>query len=242
MLPFAGASALPFAPLLPPRGDPLRERFVQPTLPGHGDRLNEPLLTTIPAMVDDIERSVGVGARDVVYGHSMGALLALGLVRRQRARGHPLPRALIVSGMRAPGTLASRARHALPTPALKVELARLGGTPLAVLDDPDVFAFFEPQVRADFRAVETYAHRAEPALDIPITVIIGTDDEADFASAAAWQHETEHPLTLETMPGGHFFIFRNADAMRERLLSFLAAPSAGPVTRGDTPHTSAVAG
>jgi surfactin synthase thioesterase subunit len=228
MLPFAGASAFAYAPLLPASGDPSRQLFRQFSLPGRGERTGEPLVSDLDLMARDLfatlARSLGPG--DVVYGHSMGALLALLVVRLVRAHGTALPCRLVVSGMRAPSRLRPRTRHTLPRPALKDEMRRLGGTPAAILDDDTVFDYFEPQIRADLAAVETYRHRAEPPLPVPLTVLVGADDEMDLADAAPWQDETIHPVDLRVMAGGHFFIFRNAEAVRAVLLAAGTASAA----------------
>ena len=226
MLPFAGASSFAFAPILPPIGHSDRLRFRQYMLPGHGERMAEPLLSDLEAIAADLSRTISAapGPSDVVYGHSMGALLALLLLRGLRASGAPLPKALVVSGMGAPHSVRARARHALPKEALKAELRALGGTPAAVLDDDAVFQFFEPQVRADFRAVETYRHRCEDPLPLPLTVLLGEDDAVDADAARGWQRETVHPIDVEIMPGGHFFIFRHSARVRAILTDALAGP------------------
>ncbi|MBC7953240.1 MAG: thioesterase [Rhodospirillaceae bacterium] len=225
MLPFAGDSGNGYGALLPLRGHPDRARFQQICLPGHGERMAEPLLTDLDALAADAFRQIAPKMRncDVLYGHSMGALLALAVVRRARALLFPLPRAIVVSGMRGPSRFVARARAKLSREGLREELRRLGGSPGEILDNDEMFDFFEPLIRADFSAVENYRYGAEPPLPVPITVIVGDEDEVTADEADAWQRETAHPLTLTSMPGGHFFIYRHATVMRETLMAALAS-------------------
>lgn len=226
MMPFAGAPAYAYAALLPPRGHPARDRFRQLSLPGHGDRLREPLVEDLDRLAADVFASIAGDLRpeDVLFGHSMGALLAWLVARRARSLLFPLPRALVVSGMGGPATFQPRGRHRLDRNALREELRRLGGSPDAVLDDDEVFAFFEPQVRADFKAVETHRYRAEPPLPLPITVLLGDADDVTGEAARAWARETTHPLHCETWSGGHFFLFQHGPRLRSRLADALTAP------------------
>ncbi|HLO76602.1 MAG TPA: alpha/beta fold hydrolase, partial [Magnetospirillum sp.] len=196
-------------------------------LPGHGERMAEPLLNNLDAMAADIFQRIAPQLRssDVLYGHSMGALLAFAVVRRARALLFPLPRAIVVSGMRGPSLPTARGRHLLSREDLRGELRRLGGSPEEVLGNEEMFDFIEPLARADFTAVETRRYVAEPPLPVPITLLLGEDDEITPAEGQAWQRETQHPLRLTTLPGGHFFIFRHAATMRQVLLDALKAPA-----------------
>lgn len=228
MLPFAGASAFAFGPLLPCRGSVDSDRFVQVALPGHVERMEEPLLDDLEAIAAECFYQIAdrLSPNDVIYGHSMGALLALLVARRARSLLMPLPGALVVSGMRAPCEILQRGRHALPADALKAELQRLGGTPEDVLRNDEIFGFFEPMIRADFKAVETWAYRAEPPLPVPITVLSGRDDDTPPETLVQWQSETIFPVAQRRFDGGHFFIFDHPDAIRSVLLDVLGEAAA----------------
>jgi surfactin synthase thioesterase subunit len=78
-----------------------------------------------------------------------------------------------------------------------------------LLDDPDAMEFFEPILRADFQAFETYCYEQSDPLDIPIWVAIGTDEEATYEKAIAWQFETKREVEVVQFPGNHFFIFEH---------------------------------
>jgi surfactin synthase thioesterase subunit len=67
--------------------------------------------------------------------------------------------------------------------------------------------FFEPILRSDFKAVETYQYSQLPKLDIPITIGYGTEEDLKEEEINAWQLECARPVEFISFPGGHFFIF-----------------------------------
>jgi len=234
MFPFAGDGGNGYAPLLPPRDHPARRRFRPLSLPGHGERLTEPLLSDLEAMAADLFQRIAADLRpnDIFYGHSMGALLVLAVVRRARALHFPLPRAIVVSGMRGPALPTRKGRHLLDREGLRAELRRLGGSPDEVLNNDELFDFFAPMVQADFTAVETRRYHPEPPLPVPITLLLGEEDEISLSEGEVWQQETTHPLRIGSFPGGHFFIFPHAAALRDLLLDTLTAPPPRLVSGG----------
>ena len=86
------------------------------------------------------------------------------------------------------------------------ELRELGGCPPQILEDAELLAYFEPILRADFEAVETWEPAPESPLDIPFTVVIGRDDDISEQSARQWGVETTMPLQLHQFSGDHFFL------------------------------------
>ncbi|MEU9444661.1 alpha/beta fold hydrolase [Streptomyces sp. NPDC048304] len=177
--------------------------------PGRGRRLSEPLLRDTGSIVDDLVRQLRdrLDAPYALYGHSLGARLAFLLCRRLRAERLPAPCHLIVSGECGPA-LPSRERDTwrLPVDAFWDHLKQLGGLPAELLDHQDLMAFYERILRADFEALGAYTHRTEPPLDVPVTVLTGSDEWLTEQDVGAWQQETTRPLTAHRLPGGHFFI------------------------------------
>ncbi|WP_136069053.1 thioesterase II family protein [Modicisalibacter radicis] len=213
---------------------------VQPVeLPGRGTRLAEPC-------VEDFERLVsrlcseppaqgGMGPRYALFGHSMGALLAYGMVQRLRAAGAPLPRALLASGSPAP---ARRDTQGLPgkhdDAALIADLRRQGGTPEEVFANPELLRITLDTLGADYRVCESFGYRESAPLNIPVHVLAGRDDAIDPAFMAAWQQETGAEFSLDWFDGGHFFIRqqeRQVLSAIERILSGqrVEVPDAAPV-------------
>lgn len=212
-LPFAGGTAHSykvFSPFLP--------EFIQLCpldLPGHGARLSEPLLTSIEAMVDDLLTQVVDRLCEpyALYGHSLGACLGYIWVRQAIKRGLPLPTALIVSGRTSPSTSldpeVQTKQYLLSRNDLKQLLKELDGCSADVLENEEVLAFFEPIIRADFQACETFRYEQLPPFDIPITAMMGLGEGLTYADISAWQQETTCRLTIRRFAGRHFFIFES---------------------------------
>ena len=197
-------------------------------LPGRGRRSAEPLCPSLERLADDLFEQLRPRvalAPFAFYGHSMGALLALLTARRLRAHGLPQPIALIVSGSDAPAAMKPRRRHLLPPAAFVAMLDELGGCPPQVLADRELLAFFEPILRADFQAVETWDRRREPPLDAPIVALIGADDETSAEGAGAWAGETTAGCETREYPGGHFFILDQWPAIAQVIEAQLARPA-----------------
>jgi surfactin synthase thioesterase subunit len=208
--PYAGGNSFAYRALDDLRLPGLKVEGVE--LPGRGRRTGETLCPSMEGLADDAFRQlhgrIGSG-RYAFFGHSMGAALAFLTARRLRQGGFPMPEALILSGKDAPSVKQREDRHLLAKEPFLAELRTLGGCPPQLLEDRELMAFFEPILRADFKAVETWEPAWEPPLDIPFTVMIGTGDEIPEESALKWGEETTKPLQLHKFSGNHFFILRN---------------------------------
>jgi surfactin synthase thioesterase subunit len=205
-LPYAGSSAAVYARWK--RRLPAGIEVVPVELPGRGRRMREPLETTVPALLDRVMLEVRpeAGRPFALFGHSMGAVLAFELGRRLELRGHS-PAVVFVSGTRAPG---ARHRPRCSSPKsdaeLRAELARLGGTPARVLDEPELMEMLLPVLRADFEVVASYVGDSACALCAPLVALGGADDETTLDGLAAWRAHTRSEFSMHVLPGGHFFI------------------------------------
>lgn len=176
---------------------------------GRGTRLRERPHDDLDAAVADLRRQAQADVGPyVVFGHSLGALLAFELARAQAADGGRPPLALVVGGRNAPGTPAMHPPvHALDHDAFIEALRVFGGTPPQVLENPELLEIFLPALRADLRIAETYRRRPGPPLDCPIAVLGGRDDPLTRpADLFAWQAETTAEVDLTLLPGEHFLL------------------------------------
>lgn len=178
-------------------------------LPGHGSRRREPLATSWPALLEEVPGWVAdrVDGPYALLGHSLGALVAFEAARALQAAGKP-PRLLIVTGRNAPAAgLSHRPIHQLADGPFLDALGRLGGTPAAFRQEPELVRAFLPALRADLRLAETYARRPGPALGCPISAYAGRDDRmTDPADVLGWYRETTAQFDLTIINGGHFFL------------------------------------
>ena len=87
----------------------------------------------------------------------------------------------------------------------------LGGMPDAILENEDLLSYFEPILRADFQACETYTYERSEPFNIPMTVITGTEEDMTLEDIELWQNESSQKVDFIRMPGKHFFILEHAE-------------------------------
>ena len=129
-------------------------------LPGRETRLAEPPGRDAGALIFSLMAAGGelLDRPYAIYGHSMGALLALAWACAIERAGLPMPRWLLVSGRNAPDeTTPGTLLHRLPDREFVAQLEqRYGGMVPGLLDDPELRAIFLPILRADLTLVETF--------------------------------------------------------------------------------------
>ncbi|MBU0484515.1 MAG: alpha/beta fold hydrolase [Proteobacteria bacterium] len=215
-LPFAGGSSHSYQELQ--RFTNSGVKLVGLDLPGRGSRFSEPLLKNLPAVVDDLFSQIKgrLSENYAIYGHSLGACLGYLLVKRIIREQCPLPFHLFVSGREAPSSpKKAENRHLLPRADFFDAVRQFEGTTNEVLENRELMDLFEPVLRADFQALDTYIYEKDLPFDVPITVMHGTDDHVTISDAQRWQEETTREISLLEFQGGHFFIFKNAKKIVE---------------------------
>lgn len=206
-LPHSGASAMVYARwrrLLP---DWIEVRPVE--LPGRGRRFDEPFATDLRHLARQLAAEIAPAtARPyALFGHSLGALLALEMAHALNEQGAPAPRALLASGTEAPTRRNdAELRGTLTDASLIARLRSLGGTAPAVLEDAELLALTLPVLRADFHLCGHYQPLARPPLNCALHVFAGREDDASEAVMQAWRQETRGAFSLDWFPGDHFFI------------------------------------
>ncbi len=211
-LPFAGGNKYSYR-LYNEQAPPFL-KLIPLELPGRGARIREPLLTQVDAMVDDMfaQMKPHLHKPYAIYGHSMGAMLTYLITRRiveEKLYNKPLH--LFLTGCSGPSARdINQKRHLLPKNEFIAKLKEYGGSPDEILYDEGLMNFFEPILRADFKGIENYVYQEVAPMDIPMTVIIGTDEPVTTESAEAWKLETSETFELHQFSGKHFFIFEHA--------------------------------
>jgi surfactin synthase thioesterase subunit len=243
-LPCAGGSASMYFPWQAALQDVVQLQAVE--LPGRGRRIREPLqqdyVVLLDRLTDELAGTAAPSSGYVLFGHSMGGLLAQGLARSLPQRGWPAPRALMVSACAAP-----LAREWV-TPedsdaALIVAMRRQGGTREEVFDCPELLELALPVLRADYRVCSSFqmqrpADEMADLLNLPVHVYGGIGDPLGSAALQAWQRETRGSVTLDWFDGGHFYLQGQQDALLARLRRHLQA-HANSLSHAD--HAAALA-
>lgn len=240
-LPFAGGGAAVYRPLALGFGPDVEVSALQ--LPGREQRFREPLLRSIAAMTDDALAAIAPFQDRplVLFGHSMGAIIAYETARRLAARGGPQPAGVIVSGRAAPGAPRPSAvlAHRFDDDGFIAHLRDLNGTPDEVLAEPELMQIVLPILRADFEAIETWRPPETPTpLACPVLALAGDrDPDAGPDAMAGWRDFAAGDFEAETFAGDHFFVTAAPDAVSARIARWLARPGM-PCAGSDHRHAA----
>lgn len=185
-------------------------------LPGHGARLAEPPAATIEDAVAELaDAAAPLLSRPVMlFGHSMGAVLALDLAHELRARRGWSPVALVAAASEPPErTTVPEASPDASDEELVAWLRGLGGTSDELLASREFLTEMLPALRADLTLVARRTQRAAAPLDCPLHVYTGERDPTVDRPAAerGWATHTTREQVPRSFPGGHFFVQESAE-------------------------------
>lgn len=206
-LPFAGAGASVFSPWRRRRKD-LDVRGLQ--LPGRENLIEDELCTDVASATDALLRELSgmVGGGDLVlFGHSLGAILAFELARRIEAEGYYGLRRLLVSGSADPWSVRVDRATGLSDDEFIGQVQALAGYEHPALGDPELRELILPTLRADVEMHEAYRAEPDARINAPITAILGDADTLVSApQASRWQDATDAEFELATTSGGHMYL------------------------------------
>lgn len=220
-LPYAGAGAGVYRPWQAAPGSVLAPVPIQ--LPGREEEFTRPFHRSMTEAVADVVtriRAVTDGAPFVLFGHSLGAVLAYEALRELLASGGRAPQHLVVSGSVSP-----RRRPPPPTapadpgPFTIARLRELTGAPLEALEHPELRELLLPALLADLALLDSYRPAQSPTpLPVPVTAIRGSSDDAvPVGDWQDWQAYTSGPFRSLELPGGHMYLTDSWPAVRGAL-------------------------
>lgn len=212
--PFAGGNSYSYKKLFNKN-----DGFIALDYPGRGRRYKEPLLLNVKDLVDDmferVKEQIDNCDEYVIYGHSMGALIAYLVCKKIESINIKKPNLLIVSGSRAPIFPRREKIAHLPNDEFWNKVVNFGGMPDSFDDHPDLINFYRPILRADFECIENYIYNETSAkLSIPINVFYGAGEHMLESEINAWKEETTAHVNIKKLAGNHFFIFENLEFSR----------------------------
>jgi medium-chain acyl-[acyl-carrier-protein] hydrolase len=174
-------------------------------LPGRETRFGEAARTDCNALFDELATLVArlQSARLILFGHSLGALLAYGVANRLANS----PAALVVSARSAPDSPAH-----LSDVASRFEAVDFDSTMLDILnelEDDSRDLLLQP-LRDDIVLFRTFVDEGR-TVSSPLYVIGGTADATvQRADLAAWSSRTRSTFDLRFFAGDHTFVRDNA--------------------------------
>jgi len=175
-------------------------------LPGREKRfVEEPyrdVATAVTGILPEVLERVGKRDRVIIFGHSLGAVLAYELSHQLAKTTHIQVAHLVVSGSPAP---------CLDDQAFLAQVREFAGYDHPALNDPDLRDMLLPVLRADVEMHENYCPSWNNPLPVSITSVRGTDDElVSREEAAQWHSATTMPLQVVELPGSHMYLITSA--------------------------------
>lgn len=233
--PWAGAGASVYRRLALELPDTVDVLAVQ--LPGREDRCREPGLTCMALAVEHVLGEL-VPLLDrplVLFGHSMGALVAYEVAQASKTRFGHEPDLLVVSGSGAPGVEEAYERCASDASdeVFIEDIRRLGGTPEQVLANPALMRLLLPALRTDYALLDEYAGpRGLAPLSCPVIACAGDRDESVSSDTVdAWRRCTTGAFEEHWLSGDHFYLAAHPQPLADCLRSWTAALASYPSSR-----------
>jgi surfactin synthase thioesterase subunit len=173
--------------------------------PGRAGRIVEPPPTDLLLLAQEIAEAVQPLADRplALFGHSMGAPLALETARVLEAEGVRLAH-LFASGSRDAESADTGEVVDEDPETVLAQLVALGGTDAELATDPDFQELILPYVLGDSRMFHAYVMEPEPLLGCPVTSIVGDiDPDPD---RRPWSRLTEASFRVCAVEGDHFYL------------------------------------
>ncbi|CRM21895.1 thioesterase [Pseudomonas fluorescens] len=234
--PFAGAGPSVFQPWKALAGE--RFEVLPVTLPGRERRFVEPAYRSVKAAIEgslaQVLELLAGRSEVVIFGHSMGAVLAFEMARKLCAVTSVKVVHLVVSG--SPGPLCPREAKAtgLSDDMFLAQVASFAGYNHPALSNPDMRAMLLPSLRADVELHEGYLPESDQPLPVPVLSIRGVEDDlVTRDQAAQWASATSVGFTALEVEGGHMYLSENPEAVLQAIHTVLA---------GVTPEAAHAAG
>ncbi|NEB29776.1 thioesterase [Streptomyces sp. SID14446] len=207
-VPFAGAGPSFFHPWRELSAG--RWRVTSVELPGRERRiLDTPYRNVVEAAkgsIDDIVADLGEGTSTVLFGHSLGAVLAYELAHLLADRGVHVER-LVVSGSPGPWTQRERRATGLPDEEFLARVEEFAGFRHEALDHPEMRELILPVLQADCEMHENYVPSTDTPLAVPVCSLRGAwDGLVTAAEARQWQDATTAGFTYAEFPGDHMYL------------------------------------
>lgn len=185
-------------------------------------RLADEPVRSIDALADHVAQSIVdvVEPRAIPYsflGLCLGAVMAYETAVRVEAAGAVGLRSLIAAGSNAP-------QEGPPSVDDPVEFLRRMGSPGEVFAAPQLLEMTLKILRSDLGLFQSYTCSGKK-LTTPVNVLYGGDDTLVEPAAIAPWRDLATRLSIEVLPGGHFFLDQNYDHLLARLHADLLGTS-----------------
>ena len=184
--------------------------IIVPDAPGRGFAHNSPLPDSIDDIAAPIAEQIAVAEPMPlgIFGHSMGAAVAVRVTTLLAEQGAPAPFWLGLSAWSGEPRHSTNTMVGTSEDQLTDLLLQIGGTPTRMLTEPTLRRLILPILRADLTALSKFDPRSDlDWLEVPISLFAGRDDAANDLD---WQVQMKTAARMligtHVHPGDHFYL------------------------------------
>ncbi|MFE1961328.1 thioesterase II family protein [Streptomyces sp. NPDC059479] len=178
----------------------------------------------VPVLADLVRKEVG-DEDFVLFGKSMGGLLAYLLTRHFGECGGPLPKALAVASFGAPHSPWRNFTDGYEDDRTLVRyLHEIRSIPVWAVEHPEWVAPYLGRLREDARMCAEF--RFEPQggpLAVPVRVFGGDQDPLVPVEAVRKWSELGDDVEVTILPGGHFLVSEDIGLLRQSVFGLVSA-------------------
>jgi surfactin synthase thioesterase subunit/acyl carrier protein len=195
--------------------------------PGREERFNESFAIHIPELINDIITTLKpiLNSPFVLYGHSLGSIIAFELIRELRRKKMPMPKHMIISSFYSPRIFSENIERLInmnPISNFTETFIKLGMIPKKILNNEELKTHFLKILKADVQLGNTYHYQTENPLECSISAFIGTKDPLiKITDITDWQSEAVRNFNLKVFAGDHFFWQNRTEIFVKELLNEL---------------------
>ncbi|WP_010309946.1 alpha/beta fold hydrolase [Saccharopolyspora spinosa] len=214
--------------------------------PGHGRRRDEKAAADICSLADEIASHIlALSAVPLVlFGHSMGSVVAFEVARRLAVVESAPPHALVVSNITAPHRLHRREPLPVTDDGVWEHSYSIGGIPKSIYRSRVLKNMMAPTLRTDYEMLNHYRCDPSSQISCPVTVLHSDSDVlTPLDDASAWSELTVGTYAYRSFTGGHFYL-TDQESLVARLVSELGIGNPVKIPRqresssADRTHTS----
>lgn len=192
-----------------------RVNIVPLDYPGHGSKMNEPLIQNPEELAEKIANYISrySDLPYLLFGHSLGAALIWKILHYLHNYNVIDRLVLIIISGRPTNEGIQHLEYHKPLSDEKIlhRLNRYGNFPAEILMNPDALRFFMNIIRHDFDISNQLLKESIEKTNIPLTVFFGKDDPDILNEKYMydWKKYTEHWLGCTSFNGGHFYFLND---------------------------------
>lgn len=221
--PHAGGSAscyASFSRILAPDIDVLAVQY-----PGRQDRQGESGIPSVIGLADEIQRALAPWTDRplVLFGHSMGGLVAFEVARRLEQNLGIVLCGVVTSALQAPSICQGRGLSKLDDDDIILELRKINISQAKALESAELARIAIPPLRNDYLAIEAYTCEIDAVIDAPILAMMGAADPYTVvAKVQTWRAHTLGRFDFRIFPGSHFFVEEHLAEVCSAVRSWIA--------------------